>query len=92
MVNGIPEYILTEHAQFEMRRRGITEIMVKKVLSNPEQTVEVRPGRLVLQSRTDMGKPEKPFLIRVFVDIDRRPAEVGTAYLTAKVAKYWRER
>jgi hypothetical protein len=27
---------------------------------------------------------------KVFVDIDREPAEVVTAYRTSKIAKYWR--
>jgi hypothetical protein len=26
-----------------------------------------------------------------FVDIDRQPAEVVTAYLTSRIDKYWRE-
>jgi type III restriction enzyme len=30
------------------------------------------------------------YLVRVFVDIDRTPAEVVTAYRTGKVFKYWR--
>jgi hypothetical protein len=38
------------------------------------------------------GVPSRTFLIRVFVDIDRRPAEVVTAYRTSKVSKYWEER
>jgi len=29
--------------------------------------------------------------VRVFVDVDRRPAEVVTAYRTSKIGKYWRE-
>jgi hypothetical protein len=42
----------------------------------------------VLQSRFVIRG--KPYLVRVFVDIDRVPAEVVTAYLTSRVAKYWR--
>jgi hypothetical protein len=30
-------------------------------------------------------------LVRVFVDVDRKPAEVVTAYRTSRIAKYWRE-
>ncbi|GAG48402.1 unnamed protein product, partial [marine sediment metagenome] len=29
------------------------------------------------------------YLIRVFVDGDRKPAEVVTAYRTSKIDKYW---
>ena len=35
-----------------------------------------------------MGNPEKLYLLRVFVDIDREPPEVVTAYRTGKVEKY----
>jgi len=31
----------------------------------------------------------KTYLLRVFVDIDRSPAEVVTVYLTSQVGKYW---
>ena len=36
-----------------------------------------------------MGEPEKEYLVRVFVDIDRDPAEVVTVYRTSKIDKYW---
>jgi Domain of unknown function (DUF4258) len=87
-VTGITEYVLTPHAEFEMQRRGIGKEVVQQLLSVPEQTIDVRPGRVVLQSRaTQEGKV---YLVRVFVDVDRRPAEVITVYRTSKVSKYWR--
>jgi hypothetical protein len=45
-------------------------------------------GRDVLQSKVDYGS--KPYLMRVFVDLDRRPAEVFAVYPTSDVRKYWR--
>ena len=36
-----------------------------------------------------MDVPEKQYLVRVFVDLDRHPAEVVTAYRTSKIEKYW---
>ncbi len=87
-VTGITEYVLTRHAEFEMQRRGIDKEVVQQVLSVPEQTIDVRPGRVVLQSRaTQEGRV---YLVRVFVDVERRPAEVITVYRTSKVSKYWR--
>jgi hypothetical protein len=38
-----------------------------------------------------IGAPVRVYLLRVFVDIDRRPAEVVTAYRTSRIEKYWRE-
>jgi len=86
----IDEYRLTDHAQFEMERRQITEAEIAQVLSAPEQIKVVRPGRSVYQSRLELGEPPKTYLLRVFVDFDRHPPEVATAYRTSKVEKYWR--
>lgn len=54
-----------------MRRRCLTEEMVRSVLDSPEQRFELRPGRIVLQSRLAVGEPLKTYLLRVFVDVDR---------------------
>ncbi|MCL6508859.1 MAG: DUF4258 domain-containing protein [Bryobacteraceae bacterium] len=84
----IPDYVLTAHAMAEMVRRGLDERIIREVLARPEQRLPVRPGRDVLQSRREMGGVL--YLIRVFVDVDRSPAEVVTAYRTSKIEKYWR--
>ncbi len=86
----ITTYNLTDHARDEMARRQITDADVAKALSTPEQTETLRPGRVVYQSRFEMGDPPKTYLLRVFVDIDREPPDVVTAYRTSKVEKYWR--
>jgi hypothetical protein len=88
MAEPIDNYLITSHAAFEMRRRGIEEGAVRQVLSSPEQRHSVRPGRDVLQSRITLAG--KTYLLRVFVDVDRDPAEVVTVYRTSRIAKYWR--
>jgi hypothetical protein len=89
--SSITEYRLTDHAQLEKERRQITEAEIAQVLSAPEQSEIVRPGRMVYQSRVKVGEPARTYLLRVFVDVDRRPAEVVTAYRTSKIDKYWRQ-
>ncbi len=84
------EYLLTDHALMEMRLRGITEENVAQVMTSPEQKVNIRKGRTVYQSRLSFGEPPHLFLVRVFVDVDRKPNEVVTVYRTSKIAKYWR--
>jgi len=88
MAKPIASYVLTSHAAFEIRRRRIEEDLVRRVLAAPEQRHAVRPGRDVLQSRFVFA--DKTYLLRVFVDIDRDPAEVVTVYRTSRIAKYWR--
>ena len=81
------DYVITDHATFEMKRRGISIELVQRVLENPEQRLAIRKGREVFQSRIHMG--EKHYVVRVFVDIDRTPPEVVTVYRTSKIDKYW---
>lgn len=88
MAEPIANYIVTSHAAFEIQRRRIDEGTVRRVLAAPEQRHAVRPGRDVLQSRIAFAG--KTYLLRVFVDIDRDPAEVVTVYQTSRIAKYWR--
>jgi hypothetical protein len=84
----IIDYTISGHAAYEIDRRGIKAETLNQVLKNPGQRFDVRPGRVVLQSRIQESGRE--FLIRVFVDIDRSPAEVVTAYRSSRIAKYWR--
>ena len=79
---------ISPHAAFEMERRGVDEVAVRRVLATREQRERVQLGRDVLQSRIEIDK--KTYLVRVFVDVDRRPAEVVTVYRTSKMEKYWR--
>jgi hypothetical protein len=87
---SIKDYRLTEHARLEMARRQITEDDVAQVLSAPEQVEVVRPGREVYQSRVELDASPKLYLLRVFIDVERQPPDVITAYRTSKIGKYWR--
>jgi hypothetical protein len=84
----ILDFVLTPHASFELRRRGLDDAIIRQVLADPEQRVAVRPGREVVHSRFELAG--RFYLVRVFVDVDRSPAEVVTAYRTSKIEKYWR--
>jgi hypothetical protein len=89
MMEPVTQYVVTPHATFEMERRGIPEMIVRSVLAAPEQRHAVRSGRDVLQSR--VAFPGKTYLVRVFVDVDRSPAEIVTASRTSQIRKYWRQ-
>ncbi|MDD2676637.1 MAG: DUF4258 domain-containing protein [Methylacidiphilaceae bacterium] len=89
LAEPISDYVFTAHAIQEMMRRGLDEEVIRKILAKPEQRLSVCLGRDVLQSRQKMEGAT--YLIRVFVDVDRSPAEVVTAYRTSKIDKYWRE-
>jgi hypothetical protein len=77
---------ISGHARFEMRRRGITEAQVIRVLRHAEQVVPSRKGRHIHQSRVAGGR----LLLRVVVKEAVAAYHVVTAYKTAKIVKYWK--
>jgi hypothetical protein len=87
----VVDYVLTAHARQQMARRGLSRDLVHLVLIAPEQRLETRPGRVVLQSRVHTGTPERTYLVRVFVDTTTSPSVVVTLYRTSRVTKYWRD-
>ena len=78
---------ITDHARFEMQRRGITEAEVIAIIRNPNQVLPSRRGREVRQSKVSAGR----MLLRVVVKEQAQVYHVITAYKTGKVAKYWRQ-
>ena len=88
MADPLASWILTDHAKAEMVRRRIDVSIIGAVLAAPGQRFAVRPGRDVLQSCLVIDRV--PYVVRVFVDIDRDPVEVVTVYRSSKIGKYWR--
>jgi hypothetical protein len=80
--------IFTEHSLREMRRRSVAEHDVRETLRDPEGMRTLRPGRLVAQRVFLRGEPQRQYLLRVFVDVDRMPPEVVTVYWTSRIGKY----
>ncbi len=74
--------VITDHAMKQMAKRGISQSEVLRVLASAEEVIPIRSGRIVVQGR------EEQYLLRVFVDVDRVPPEVVTAYRTSKIGKY----
>jgi uncharacterized protein DUF4258 len=89
-IEPILDFVFSDHALIEMARREISQEEVRNVLANPEQTERVREGRAVYQAKCDTVEPPKTYILRVFVDIDRKPPYVVTVYRTSKIEKYWR--
>lgn len=82
--------VFTDHARRQMARRGLGEQEVRHVLQAPDSIEPVRPGRAVAQKLLPLGEPPRDYLVRVFVDVDRTPAEIVTAYRTSRIGKYRR--
>jgi Domain of unknown function (DUF4258) len=82
--------VFTDHARRQMQRRGLAESDVHRVLQAPDSIEPVRAGRIVAQKLLPLGEPTRDYLVRVFVDVDRTPAEIVTAYRTSRIGKYRR--
>ena len=74
--------LIKDHARLQMEKRQIGQGLVESVLNKPDAILPVRAGRVAAQLVID------GYLIRVFVDVDRQPPEVVTAYRTSKIGKY----
>ncbi|HSW44865.1 MAG TPA: DUF4258 domain-containing protein [Phycisphaerae bacterium] len=74
--------VITEHAAERMARRQVSEADVRRVPATPDVVASARPGRVVAHGMTGT------YLLRVFVDADRVPAEVVTVYRTSKIDRY----
>ena len=80
--------VFSDHALLEMARRSIDKTTVTQILALPDAVHDVRPGRVVVHKRYVGENGQKMLLYRVFIDIDRLPMVVVTAYKTSKIAKY----
>jgi hypothetical protein len=79
---GAEQFLFSEHARQQMAIRQLTEDDVLAVLRAPEEILPVREGRVVAQTLL------AGYLVRVFVDVDRSPPEVVTAYRTSRIDRY----
>ncbi|RPJ22878.1 MAG: DUF4258 domain-containing protein [Chloroflexi bacterium] len=89
-IEPILDFVFSDHALIEMARREISQDQVRNVLANPEQVERIQEGRAVYQAKYNTGEPPKIYLLRVFVDIERKPPHIVTVYRTSKIEKYWR--
>ena len=74
-----------------MRRRSIGLETLLQVVRAPEQSIAVRPGREIRQSRIADPEGGTLFLVRAVVDIAPSGQTVVTVYRTSKIREYWSE-
>jgi uncharacterized protein DUF4258 len=82
--------VLSEHARWQARRRGLDEATILTVARSPEQVFPVRPGREIRQSRVTLPPEGREYLVRVVIDSAPGEETVVTVYRTSKIEKYWR--
>lgn len=83
------EILISEHANFEMKRRNIPSNFVLNVARDPQQKVLTSGGRTIYQSVLDDLETGKKMLFRVIVKDDKDKRNIITVYKTSKINKYW---
>ena len=80
--------VLSDHATRKMARRLIPEADVRRILACPDQVMVLGAGRVVAQGPITPAGAKSAHFLRIFVDVDRFPPVVVTAYKTSKIQKY----
>ena len=83
------DIVISDHAQFEIVRRQLSEEVVRSVAQNPEQVVRLKKGRKVCQSKYHDSVQGREMLLRVICEERHNLLFVVTAYRTSKIDKYW---
>jgi len=83
-------FIISRHAEEEIKRRRIPHSFVDSVLDKPQQIVDEYGNKKAYQSQIDFGEG-KIYLLRVIVNESVDPKVAVTVYKTSKINKYWRE-
>jgi len=83
-------FILSKHAEEEIKRRDIPLEFLEQVLENPEQIILEKNGAKAYQSKITFEEGGKIYLIRAIVSDETQPSVVITVYRTSNITKYWR--
>ena len=82
-------YQFSNHSLEQMQVRGITEELVRMLIKNPEQSLldPFDSSKMILQSIFSDSNA-KMFLVRIFINVSKKPTMVITVYTTSKIDKY----
>jgi hypothetical protein len=80
--------LFSDHAARQIDRRGISQKDIQSVLDSPYSIELLREGRVVVHGLIMSEVSGKSSLLRIFVDVDRNPPIIVTAYKTNKLEKY----
>ena len=83
------DLIFSTHARAQMSRRGINHETVLMVVSKPDQTIADNENPTVIVYQSLVKEDNQMFLLRVFVNIDKKPNVIVTLYKTTKISKYY---
>ena len=84
------DFIFSKHSIEQLKLRGISKKTVRDVLTNPLQIIDIN-GKQIYQSIIYYKTGEK-YLIRIFVNSEKKPKVIITVYITSKISKYYEDK
>ena len=81
-------FIFSNHALEQMKRREISREMVLLAINQPHQVVGDVNDMIIVIYQLLIKENGQSFLLRVFVNRDKQPNMIGTVYKTTKITKY----
>lgn len=81
------DFVLTDHAREEAKRRQIPLAWIESTMARPEQVAPGTNRRKVFQSRIIVDG--KMYLVRLVVEDSHQPPVIVTMYRISKIEKYW---
>lgn len=70
-MNYKDKYSLSDHAEQQIRRRGLTHEIVFDVLANPDQEIKLDESKTIYQKIIYWQPESKNYLIRVIVNLEK---------------------
>jgi len=83
------DLIFSKHAQEQMNRRNIDRETVLSTVSQPDQTILDDEDPAIVICQSIIKEDNQMFLLRIFVNKNKRPNVVVTLYKTTKISKYY---
>ncbi len=89
---SIVDIVFTDHALFQMKRRGITEVdLISLIKGKEHKKIKTKDGKIIFQGRYFDRVIQKEMLLRVIGKETEKGFVIITAYKTSKIEKYLRK-
>ncbi len=77
----------SDHAKFEMKRRGLSETQIQEVYEYPQQKIKLANDREIWQNKLQMDGED--YIVRIVMEL-KPQLMIVTVYRSSKIKKYWR--
>ncbi len=76
----------SKHSIEQIKIRGLSIDIISELIENPDKTITHISGTIIYQKL--VNEDNKYYIYRVFINKEKKPPLVITAYKTSKIEKY----